>query len=254
KRTNELRAIYALIVEDSPDNQVIYTRYLEYAGAQVTNAYDGEECLKKARQQRFDAVLMDIQMPGMDGYQVTKRLRELAYTGPIIAVTAHAMKGERQRCLEAGCDDYLTKPVDPDVLIHTLLKHVRGATNWDHHAILLPGRAANGGWASRERTEVLVSMLNTDPRVAVVVRHFVDGLAERQNELQEALKQGDYKKLARLAHRLKGTALTYGYPAIADAAGCLELECAAEPDVANLRMYLSEMNGLRVRAVRGLTC
>ncbi|MBU43002.1 MAG: hypothetical protein CMN76_07290 [Spirochaetaceae bacterium] len=109
----------ALVVEDTPDIQALLKRQLESLGAEVFIAGDGEEALQQVYQRklkepagRFDLILMDIQMPVMDGYETVRRLRDTGYSGKIVALTAHAMEGEERRCLEAGMDGYLSKPVD----------------------------------------------------------------------------------------------------------------------------------------------
>lgn len=104
-----------LLVEDNPVNQRIAQRLLEKAGHQVVAAPDGESALREWQAKPFDAIIMDCQMPGMDGFAATVEIRKRETTGhriPIIALTAGAMKGERERCLAAGMDDYLTKPID----------------------------------------------------------------------------------------------------------------------------------------------
>lgn len=112
-----------LLVDDVEDNRLLIQRMLAKRGAQLTLATNGQEGLSKALEKDFDIVLMDIQMPVMDGYAATKKLRLAGYDKPIIALTAHAMKDDRDRCLEAGCTDYLTKPVQVEALIHTILMH-----------------------------------------------------------------------------------------------------------------------------------
>ncbi len=114
-----------LLAEDGPDNQRLIAFILRKAGAKVTLAENGQQALNlalKAQQKNwpFDVILMDMQMPIMDGYQATRSLRKAGYTKSIVALTAHAMLGDYKRCIDAGCDGYITKPIDRGDLLKSL--------------------------------------------------------------------------------------------------------------------------------------
>ncbi len=127
-----------LLVEDGPDNQRLISFLLRRAGAEVVVAENGLIALERIKQEiadakaagatdpnlPFDVILMDMQMPIMDGYEVTQQLRKMHYTHPIIALTAYAMSTDRQKCIEAGCDDYATKPISEEALLRTLATYM----------------------------------------------------------------------------------------------------------------------------------
>lgn len=119
----QLSSTSILLVDDVEDNRLLIQRMLAKRGAKLTLASNGQEGLAMALEKEFDIVLMDIQMPVMDGYTATRKLRQAGYSKPIIALTAHAMKDDRDRCIAAGCTDYLTKPVQVESLIQTILNH-----------------------------------------------------------------------------------------------------------------------------------
>jgi signal transduction histidine kinase/CheY-like chemotaxis protein len=119
---------HVLVVDDGPDNRRLVELILKKAGVTVTTACDGSEAVKAALESRttkpFDMILMDMQMPVLDGYDATRQLRNEGWTGPIIAFTAHAMQGDREQCLAAGCDDYLSKPINRNLLFDMLRRFV----------------------------------------------------------------------------------------------------------------------------------
>jgi signal transduction histidine kinase/ActR/RegA family two-component response regulator len=119
-----------LLAEDGQHNQRFLSMFLVKAGVEVTLADNGETAVQLAlaaanEGQPFDVILMDMQMPILDGYSACRKLRASGYEGPIVALTAHAMSGDREKCIEAGCDDYVTKPVDRAHLLEVVAEHVR---------------------------------------------------------------------------------------------------------------------------------
>ncbi|MBL7542722.1 MAG: response regulator [Bdellovibrionaceae bacterium] len=120
---NSLLGFKILLVEDSVDNQMLFSRYLQNVAAEIEIANDGLEALEKLNHNSYDVVLMDIQMPNLDGYETTQILRRQGLRTPIIALTAHALKEERDRALNMGFDDYLTKPLNVRLLVEMLIRY-----------------------------------------------------------------------------------------------------------------------------------
>jgi CheY-like chemotaxis protein len=122
-----------LVVEDGLDNQILIERFLTKAGATVRVANNGREALVRIaaaieEHNPFDLIVTDMQMPEMDGYAMARALRSQSYAQPILALTAHALSGDREKCIDAGCDDYMTKPINRPQLIARCLywMEVRG--------------------------------------------------------------------------------------------------------------------------------
>lgn len=120
-----LKGVSVLLIEDAAINQVLLSRFLQAAGAKVDFAENGRIGVDKALSGHYHVVLMDIQMPVMDGYEATRTLRSHGYEVPIIAITAHTQKEDREECLKAGCSAYMTKPVDRQLLLRHVANCVR---------------------------------------------------------------------------------------------------------------------------------
>ena len=121
-----------LLVEDGADTRTLLTIFLKQAGFAVDCAQNGEiatrmSCAAQAASEPYDLILMDMQMPVLDGYEATRKLRATGYARPIIALTAHSQRYDRRLCLEAGCDDYLTKPVGRRRLVQLILSQIEAA-------------------------------------------------------------------------------------------------------------------------------
>ncbi|MEN9529733.1 MAG: hypothetical protein RI932_1606 [Pseudomonadota bacterium] len=124
-RSETLSGLKILVVDDAPDNRLLISRFLSLAGASVEVSDNASDGVAAALQGQFDLVLMDIQMPGMDGFDAIERLRRLNYKVPVVALTAHAMSSDRNRCLAAGFNSYLTKPIARAQLVSTVEECIR---------------------------------------------------------------------------------------------------------------------------------
>ena len=113
-----------LVVEDVDTNKIFFDAALRRTNAKILWAKDGQEAIEMFKANDIDLVLMDLQLPIMDGYTATREIKKIDSKIPIIAQTAHVMSGEREKCIEAGCDDYLSKPIRLQILIDTLSKYL----------------------------------------------------------------------------------------------------------------------------------
>jgi len=226
-----------LIAEDNEVNQVVAATMLRQRGLRTEIANNGLEAVTMSATGAYAAIFMDCQMPELDGYEATKRIRDSQTDGrvPIIAMTANAMPGDRERCLAAGMDDYLAKPLDPGELDAALaqwlpaVKVSQGAKGGQEDT---PNASAGNELLLDEDT---IARLRQDFAVELRQRllgTFEEQLAARLPELQAALERHDVEELRRLLHLLKGSSATIGANAFSDACRELEHEAAGgeEPD------------------------
>jgi two-component system sensor histidine kinase/response regulator len=202
-----------LLVEDNEFNQIIATELLrDVAGMALTVASNGQEALECLRAGSFDAVLMDVQMPVMDGYETTAAIRQRDEFArlPIIAMTAHAMLRDREKCLAAGMNDYVTKPVEPAELFAVLAK-------W------MPDVAAPRAPASGISFELgLKHCMGRTDLYARVLQRFLDTHSDDSRRLREAVDAGDLKRAAMMAHTQISTAGSVGAQGLSETARRLE--------------------------------
>jgi PAS domain S-box-containing protein len=192
-----------LLAEDNAINQHLMVRLLEKRGHTVQVANNGKEALLALAREPFDLVLMDIQMPEMDGLEATMTIRNQERVQgthlPIIAVTAHAMQGDRERCLQVGMDGYVSKPIHPEELFEVIARLVpRGGRIIPDALEVAPTRAAF------DQLGLLARLAGDEELLQELVVLFLDDVPQRLGQLREAMVSHDLKALAQAAHTLKG--------------------------------------------------
>ncbi len=212
-----------LVAEDNPVNQTVVMRMLEKMGHLPTLAHTGQETLSKLHAGIFDLVLMDVQMPEMDGLTATRKIRERERTTgshvPIVAMTAHAMKGDKERCLEAGMDDYIAKPLS-SLGIQQMISAIFGAEQ-------MPGAspaeaAASGPPLIWNCNEALKRLDGDEALLRELIQVFLDEVPQQLAKLQHALETGDLETIERSAHSIKGELNCLGLTEAAQRARDLE--------------------------------
>lgn len=253
RRSVDLDGSLVLIVDDSPVNQLLVTSQLAKLGLASMAAPSGTKALEMMADRRFDAVLMDWHMPGMDGLDTTALLRRREEAAglprtPVIAVTARAMLGDRERCLAAGMDGFLSKPLGIDDLARTL-------STW---LPLSPGRVGHEAEPSTvdatlvqpSRLARLAEELGDRAIVVTLVDSYLTELPARLNELIAAVGAADLEVVGRVAHTLKSTSSMLGASPLAELAAELELASTrvAPDELVRLVQSLDELAG-RTRLV-----
>lgn len=249
-----------LVSEDTPANQKVVARILERRGHQVTVANDGREAVDYARGECFDVILMDVQMPIMDGFQATAMIRAFPAMSngqtsgkvPIVAMTAHAMRGDRERCLAAGMDEYISKPIDAGNLLQIIETLTEGGASAQGDVMPNDNEPAGAKDAAKSMGTSAASALDSDAvteeqssspaginlqaalvRLAndrTLLREMIDFFLEDApvllQQARDALHAGDMPALRRAAHSIKG--LAANFEALGTVSAALKLEKAAE--------------------------
>ncbi len=221
-----LPPLHILLVEDSPDNTTITVAYLQETPYRVDIAENGAVGYEKFTAGHYDLVLMDRQMPVMDGLTATRAIREWEGANhrpptPIIALTASALKGDKEKCMAAGCTAYLTKPIKQEVLLQAIKEH----------------------------STILV---RADPKFADLIPGFLQNRRQDVIAMREALDRRDFETVESLGHGMKGAGGNYGFQAISDIGAALE-EAAKSADTEASRTWVDELSRYldRVEVVPG---
>jgi signal transduction histidine kinase/ActR/RegA family two-component response regulator/HPt (histidine-containing phosphotransfer) domain-containing protein len=232
-----------LLVEDGRDNQRLLSSHLETGGAQVTIAENGIKAIELVPAQRFDLILMDMQMPQMDGYTATRELRKRGFRVPIIALTANAMAEDRAKCMAAGCTDYLSKPIGWETLMSKVSQYLGVKISAAQKASPAPVKAnpapvrANpvpGGKKIR-------STLADRPRMKKIIAEFVHDLSGDVANIRKLMRKKDLEGVRSLAHQLRGAGGSYGFDRLSELAeGAEESIKAAD----NLQSVEKKINAL----------
>ena len=236
-----LAGLRILLVEDSPDNRTITLAYLRDTPYRVEVAEDGAVAYEKFTAGHYDLVLMDRQMPVMDGLTATRAIRAWEQANhrpptPIVALTAAALKGDQEKCVAAGCTAYLTKPIKQEVLLQAIK---------EHSAVAPPPSKEESG---REDT----IFVRSNPRLADLIPGFLQNRAQDVIALLAALDRGDFETVENLGHGMKGAGGSWGFQAITDIGAALE-QAAQTADTDGSRKWVDELSRYldRVEVVSG---
>ncbi|MEK6249608.1 MAG: response regulator, partial [Planctomycetales bacterium] len=229
-----------LLAEDDPIMQELFCRFLQIEGLDVDLASDGliacEKALaSKAEGKPYDLILMDVQMPNMDGHEATQRLRQDGWERPILILTAHAMAEDRDKCMKVGCDDYVSKPCSPEELLETIARHLSQPIPKTHTDI---------SGTTREFRGIMTAEGITDAQRSKWLEQFIGGLQDRVEQLELALREEDISLLTKEVHTLHGTAASFGFDCLAGPALEIEKQARSGVDLQELQDTVAELINL----------
>ncbi len=239
--TAGLRPLAVLLVEDNKVNQEFATLILGNAGHKVEIAETGCQAVEWVRRSDFDVIVMDIQMPELDGIEAARQIRKLKQPKrcvPIIVASAHVLADAREDCVAAGMDDYISKPFSPALLLSKLAnisdkKHnnapVGAFSGPDEHSGELPIEGLPV--VDLDQLDALEGMFSL-PELRTLVAHYLADVSARVTLISEHRAQGDFKNIARQAHMIVATAGNVGAKRTSAMAGMLEASCATGDDAA----------------------
>ena len=238
------QAINILLAEDNPVNSKLAATLLKRASFSVCAVEDGQKAIQAVKSNDYDLILMDVQMPEMNGFEATEAIRRMEKQGkhtPIIAMTAHAMKGDKERCLKAGMDDYISKPIEPQKFIDTIERWIRSTQ--------VQEPISKQGHPDKENRpeEIPINLRNALERFGgdkdffkEILVEFVSYVPKQLEILDQAVNEGDATTAEREAHSIKGAAENVGAGRIAGLSFKLEL-LARKGDLAGAQEIINDL-------------
>ena len=232
-----------LVVDDGAENRMLLELVLGEAGLSVETANDGLKALEKTQQNTYDLILMDVQMPEMDGYTAVGKMREQNITVPIIALTAHAMRGIEDKCRDAGYSGYLPKPINIDDLLLQISRDLGVGTT--RNVIENSDIPVVRDVIEPVTRQVITSSLAGNEKIRPLIHRFVETLALKLDQLESAAGNNDMAEVAAIGHWLKGSAGSVGFDTFTEPAIALEQKAHEAPAEVNEAIAaLREMQSL----------
>lgn len=237
---NLLKDVRVLLVEDYPTNQKIAMKFLEKAGFDVDLAENGQKALDMVKRIQYDVILMDIQMPVMDGYKATSEIRDLeekylqssakSSRIPIIAMTAHAMDGYKEKCLKAGMDDYISKPLNRDLLIELVHRWRHTGSKILNESPIISSQPKNHSQSTEKKSvippldlkQAVLEFEGDEAFLFEVMEGFIENVKKQLISIHKALNEGDAELIRHEAHSIKGGAANLTATNLAKLAYALE--------------------------------
>jgi len=200
-----------LLAEDNPDNQRLLTHFINKLGLSINIAENGKIASTMASEENYDLIFMDMQMPVLNGIDATKQLRKKGYQKPIVALTANAMKKDKEECLKAGCDDFLTKPIDRKALYRVISKYLQKDTSPD-----------------QLKPKIASLLMDEAPDITGLVEKYCVKLPGIYQNIKQLVQEKKWSELNDIIHQLKGTGGGMGFPILTEMAGKIEFQIANE--------------------------
>jgi len=225
---------HVLLAEDNLDNQKLIAMHLEKMGAMVQIVDNGKQAIDEALANQYDLIFMDMQMPVMDGVQAVRELRKKSYQGAIVALTANAMKEDRDKCMRAGCNDFVSKPIDKDRLYDVTARYLQVAKTT----------------SDRSFEPIYSTLLNDDESYINLVNQFIQNLPERVDNLITSYNNGELAEVRKITHDLKGLGGGYGFAQLSEVASKLTF-LLEDNNIKTIPTVLIELEDICKRIFKG---